>query len=220
MALARALLAAPRLLLLDEPTTGLDPLRARKALAGIRRVREETAVPLLVVTHHPEEALALADEVLLLDRGAVREVGPARQVLLASRVLAGEGGRRWENFVPARVVRHDAAGGTTEVRVGEAGEGEAVTIPHTPDLAVGAGILLSVDAEDLLLATAPPAGLSARNAVAGRVDELIPVGTSVYVRVGPWLAHLTPAAVAELGLAAGKPVWLIAKTHSWRVVVG
>ena len=52
------------------------------------------------------------------------------------------------------------------------------------------------------------------------MDELIPVGTSVYVRVGPWLAHLTPAAVAELGLAAGKPVWLIAKTHSWRVVVG
>ena len=215
VALARALLARPRLLLLDEPTAGLDPVRARKALAGIRRVRAELGVPLLVVTHHPHEALALASEALLLEGGAVRAVGPARQVLLAPGVLAREGGHRWESFARARVVRHDEAGGSTEVRLDD---GEAVTIPYTADLAEGAGVLLSIDAEDLLLATAPPVGLSARNAVAGHIDELIPVGTSVYVRVGPWLAHLTPAAVAELGLTAGAPVWLVAKTHSWRVV--
>lgn len=215
VALGRALLAHPRLLLLDEPTAGLDPVRARKALAGIRRVHAELGVPLLVVTHQPQEALALASEVLLLDGGAVRAVGPARQVLLAPGILAQEGGRRWENYVRAIIVRHHPAGGSTEVRLDG---GEAVTIPHTPDLAEGADLLLSIDAEDLLLATAPPVGLSARNAVAGRVDELIPVGSSVYARVGPWLAHLTPAAVAELGLAAGSPVWLVAKTHSWRVV--
>ncbi len=215
VALGRALLAHPRLLLLDEPTAGLDPVRARKALAGIRRVHKELGVPLLVVTHQPQEALALASEVLLLDGGTVRAVGPARQVLLAPGVLAQEGGRRWENYVLGTVVRHQAAGGSTEVRLDG---GEAVTIPHTPDLAEGADLLLSIDAEDLLLATAPPVGLSARNAVAGRVDELIPVGSSIYARVGPWLALLTPAAVAELGLAAGSPVWLVAKTHSWRVV--
>jgi len=215
VALGRALLAHPRLLLLDEPTAGLDPVRARKALAGIRRVHTELGVPLLVVTHQPQEALALASEVLLLDGGTVRAVGPARQVLLAPGVLAHEGGRRWENYVRAIVVRHHPAGGSTEVHLDG---GEAVTIPHTPDLAEGADLLLSIDAEDLLLATAPPVGLSARNAVAGHVDELITVGSSVYARVGPWLAHLTPAAVAELGLAAGSPVWLVAKTHSWRVV--
>jgi molybdate transport system ATP-binding protein len=223
VALARALLARPRLLLLDEPTAGLDPVRARKALAGIRRVHSELGVPLLVVTHHPQEALALAAEVLLLDGGTVRAVGPARQVLLAPGVLAQEGGRRWENFVRARVVRHDAAGGSTEVRL-EGGAEEAipqtVTIPHTPDLAEGSDLLLSIDAEDLLLATAPPSGLSARNAVAGRVDELIRVGSSVYARLGSWLVHLTPAAAAELGLAPGAPIWLVAKTHSWRVVMG
>jgi molybdate transport system ATP-binding protein len=217
VALARALLAHPRLLLLDEPTAGLDPVRSRKALAGIRRVHAELGVPLLVVTHQPQEALALASEVLLLDGGAVRAVGPARQVLLAPGVLAQEGGRRWENYVRARAVRHNAAGGSTEVRLDG---GEAVTIPHTPDLAEGADLLLSIDAEDLLLATAPPVGLSARNAVAGRIDELIAVGSSIYARVGPWLVHLTPAAVTELGLAAGSPVWIVAKTHSWRVVVG
>jgi molybdate transport system ATP-binding protein len=217
VALARALLASPRLLLLDEPTAGLDPVRSRKALAGIRRVHAELGVPLLVVTHHPQEALALASEALLLDGGAVRAVGPARQVLLAPGVLAQEGERRWENYIRARAVRHDPAGGSTEVRLES---GEAVTIPHTPDLAEGSDLLLSIDAEDLLLATAPPSGLSARNAVAGRIDELIPVGTSIYARVGLWLVHLTPAAVRDLDLAAGSPVWIVAKTHSWRVVAG
>ncbi len=217
VALARALLARPRLLLLDEPTAGLDPLRARKALARIRRVREEWSVPLLVVTHQAEEALALASDVLLLEAGGVRGAGPARQVLRAPSVLAGDAGGHRENVIRARVVGHHEAGGTTEVRLDG---GEAVTIPHTPDLSEGVEILLSIDAEDLLLATVQPAGLSARNAVAGHVDELILVGTSVYARVGPWLAHLTPAAVDELGLAPGTPVWLVAKTHSWRVVAG
>jgi len=222
VALARALLARPRLLLLDEPTAGLDPLRARKALSGIRRVRAELGVPLLVVTHDEGEALALAAEVVLLDQGRVSAAGPARPVLLAARMRAPADGRPWENVVAARVVRHDAAGGTTEIHLNGSGSigGETVTIPHAPDLSPGAEILLAIDAEDLLLATAPPHGLSARNAVAGRVDELIPAGASVYARVGPWLAHLTLAAVAELGLTAGTPVWLVAKTHSWRVMAG
>jgi len=217
VALARALLARPRLLLLDEPTAGLDPLRARKALAGIRRVQGELGVPLLVVTHQSEEALALASDVLLLEAGGVRGAGPARQVLRAPSALAREAGRHQENVIAGTIVQHHPEGGTTEVRING---GEAVTIPHTPDLLEGSEVLLSIDAEDLLLATSRPAGLSARNAVAGEVDELIAVGTSVYVAVGPWLVHLTPAAVEELRLAHGVRVWLVAKTHSWRVVAG
>jgi molybdate transport system ATP-binding protein len=217
VALARALLAGPRLLLLDEPTAGLDPVRARKALARIRRVRDELGVPLLVVTHQTEEALALASDVLLLEAGGVRDAGPARQVLRSPSALAREAGRHQENVIRSRVVGHHEAGGTTEVRLDG---GEAVTIPYTPDLSQDLEILLAIDAEDLLLATAQPAGLSARNAVAGHVDELIAVGTSVYARVGSWLVHLTPAAVAELRLAPGMPVWLVAKTHSWRIVAG
>ncbi len=228
VALGRALLARPRLLLLDEPTAGLDPLRARKALAGIRRVRAELGVPLLLVTHDEREALTLASEVMLLAAGRVSAAGPARPVLLAARAGRSggpEGDRPWENVVAARLLRHRPEVGTSEVLLaaGGAAEGEGggmVSIPHTPDLPPGAEVLLSIDAEDLLVATLPPAGLSARNAVAGRVDEIVPAGASVYARVGPWLAHLTLAAVDELGLAVGTPVWLVAKTHSWRVAAG
>lgn len=79
-ALARALLASPELLLLDEPLTGLDaPLRAR-VLAHLRRVRDEFAVPTLYVSHAPDEVLALADEVLVFERGAVARRGAPHEV--------------------------------------------------------------------------------------------------------------------------------------------
>lgn len=217
VALARALLARPRLLLLDEPTAGLDPLRARRALAGIRQVRESLGVPMLVVTHRREEGLALAAEVVLIEGGRVLAAGSPREAFLTAGVRSSPWQRRWPNVVEARVEGHQESGGTSEVLLST---GETVAIAHHGELEVGAAVLLAVDAEDLLVATAPPAELSARNAVAGLVEELIEAGASTYVRVGAWFAHLTPAAVAELGLEPGRPVWLVAKSHSWRVVAG
>lgn len=229
VALGRALLARPRLLLLDEPTAGLDERRARQVRAHVRRVRERTGVPLLVVTHRQEEALALASEVLLLEHGRVVSRGPIRRALRSPEVLEARGEGRSENVVSGRVACHDGRGGVTEVELDRPGGSAAggpirgtgparVTVPHHPEIGIGSRVLLAVDAEEVLVSTREPAGLSARNAVAGEVEELIPVGTSVYLRVGEWLAHLTPAAVAELGLEPGRRVWLVVKTHSWRLV--
>ncbi|HVO49599.1 MAG TPA: ATP-binding cassette domain-containing protein, partial [Thermoanaerobaculia bacterium] len=71
VALGRALLASPEILLLDEPLTGLDAPLKERVLAHLRRVQEEFAVPTLYVSHAPEEVFALADDVLVLDRGSV-----------------------------------------------------------------------------------------------------------------------------------------------------
>ncbi|MGD0438835.1 MAG: ABC transporter ATP-binding protein [Bryobacteraceae bacterium] len=79
--IARALIAAPRLLLLDEPTRGLDaPLRA-ELYAALRRVREEFGIPLLLVTHDFEECLQLGDEMIVLRDGRVVQFGPPRKIL-------------------------------------------------------------------------------------------------------------------------------------------
>jgi len=81
VALARALLSAPRLLLLDEPLAGLDaPLRDR-LLPYFKRVRDEFGVPMLYVTHAPEEVIALCDDVLILRRGRVERQGSPRDLL-------------------------------------------------------------------------------------------------------------------------------------------
>lgn len=212
VALARALLARPRLLLLDEPTAGLDPERARRALSQVRRVRAVSGVPLLVVTHRPDEAAALADEVLLLDEGRPRDQGPVREVL--RRAALGEAAGA-EAFIEAVVGEHDAEGGFTRV---ELPDEATLSIPWTPDLAPGGRVLLAIGADEVMVATRPPEGLSARNAVEVEIESLDPVDGGVVARSGPWLAHLTQAAVRELALASGHRAWMVTKTHSWRVV--
>jgi molybdate transport system ATP-binding protein len=223
VALGRALLAGPRLLLLDEPTAGLDPERARAALGQVRRLHEETGVPLLVVTHRPDEAAALAREALRLDRGAVRDAGTTREVLRRA-VL---GGAAAEAFLEAVVRGHEPERGVTRVALlGERGEESELSIPWTPELGVGARVLLAVGADEVMVATARPEGLSARNAVPVVLDALDrfdhepgrPGSSAVLARAGAWLAHLTPEAVRDLDLAPGRPVWMVTKTHSWRVV--
>lgn len=217
VAVGRALLAAPRLLLLDEPTAGLDAVRAHRTLGYLRAVAESTGIPLLVVTHRQEEALALAEEVVLLEAGRCVASGPIRPVLRSPEVLAARGEARSENLLRGRVLAHDPRGGVSRI---ELTAGEEITIPHHPELAPGRAVSLAVEAEEILVATEPPRGLSARNAFAGRISRLIEVEGSVYVDVEGWMARLTPAAVDELGLAPGRAVWLVVKTHSWRLVAG
>ena len=84
VALGRALLAAPRLLLLDEPLAGLDvPLRER-LLPYLARVRAEFAIPLIYVTHSPDEVMALCDDVLILSAGKIERRGPPAELFVAA----------------------------------------------------------------------------------------------------------------------------------------
>jgi molybdate transport system ATP-binding protein len=84
VALGRALLAAPRLLLLDEPLAGLDqPLRAR-LLPYLARVRDEFAIPMIYVTHSPDEVVSLCSEVLVLEHGRIARRGRTADLFLPS----------------------------------------------------------------------------------------------------------------------------------------
>jgi molybdate transport system ATP-binding protein len=220
VALARALATEPRLLLLDEPLAAVDVELRERILPWLLRIRDEWQVPILYVTHNVGEALALADQALLLRDGCVEARGPTES-LLASPALARDAAAGIENLLPGRVVAHDATGGVTRVEIAT---GLVLAVPLSEITPVGAAVTLAVPAEDVLVAAAPVPGLSARNVLEARVLGVERLGPDALVRCDlaggtrPWLVRLTPAAVESLGLTAGRAVWLAVKSHSIRLL--
>jgi molybdate transport system ATP-binding protein len=218
VALARALASDPVLLLLDEPLAGLDPSLRERILPYLLRVRAEWSVPILYVTHNPGEALALAGEVLLLAQGAVVGQAPPAD-LLDAPAMAPPSDEGLENLLAGRVADVDEGGGTVRVEV--AG-GLVVSAPWSAGRAVGQAVTLAVRAEDVLIATEEPLGLSARNVYAATVTSAVRTGPDVLVRCAlspaspPWLVRVTPAAASALSLSTGRRLWLAVKSHSVR----
>jgi molybdate transport system ATP-binding protein len=219
VALARALATAPRLLLLDEPLAALDVGLRERILPYMLRVRDEWRTPCLYVTHNVGEALALADEVLLLREGRVAARGAPLALLAAPDLPAPDDGI--ENVVAGRIVEHDEPGGVTRVRL--AG-GLVVAIPLAAARPLGAHLTLAIPAEDVLVVVGAQPGLSARNLFRARVEAVERTGCDMTVRcavdgtAAPWVVRLTPAAVDALGLAAGAVVALAVKSHSIRLL--
>jgi len=214
VAIARALMARPRLLLLDEPFTGLDPAR-RRALRGLlETLQAELSLPILCVTHLVPEALELTDRLVLLDAGRVVARGPLTEVLATPGAFALAHALGLENLLEVEVLAHEER--TTRARLGT----HEVVLPQT-ELRPGERGRVTVRPEDVLLASSPLTGVSARNALSGEVRELLAVGDRllVHVDVGqPLRVEVTHDAARELGLEVGHPVWCYAKTwacHWW-----
>jgi molybdate transport system ATP-binding protein len=220
VALARALATDPRLLLLDEPLAALDPGLKERVLPYLLRVREEWRIPVLYVTHNAGEALAVASHLLLLRPGGVEAQGPPLDLLAAAgfRREAEEG---LENLRQGSVAGHDEEGGITRIALADGTDLSAPLALHRP---AGAAVTVSVRAEDVLVATAAPVALSARNVYACRIVSLVRTGNDVTLRCAareggaPWLARVTPSAVAALGLRPEAAVWLAVKSHSVRLL--
>ena len=173
VALARALATRPRLLLLDEPLAALDVRLRERVLPWLLRVRDAWSLPCLYVTHNVGEALAAAGHALLLRDGRVEAEG-APASLLAAVARSGEAEDAGiENVWPGRVEAHDRDGGVTRVRTAA---GLEIALTLALGRAVGSAVTLAVRAEDVLVASAPVSGLSARNTYAGRVSALEPTG--------------------------------------------
>src|SRR6266436_5976776 len=212
VAIGRALLASPRLLLMDEPLASLDARRKDEILPYLERLRDEARVPIVYVSHSIAEVTRLATTIVLISAGRVHAVGPVQEVMgraelypLAGRFEAGA-------VLAVRVAAHDQRWSLTEL-TGSFGK---LTVPRL-DAPVGTALRVRVRARDVILAIARPSGLSALNVLAGRVERLVPIeegALEVQLRLGGerLLARVTRRSGEALGLAAGREVFAVIKT--------
>ena len=212
VAIGRALLARPRLLLMDEPLASLDARRKDEILPYIERLRDQAGVPIVYVSHAIAEVTRLASTIVLISDGRVRAVGPLQEVMGRAELYPMAGRFEAGAVLAVRVAAHDAGWGLTEL-TGVFGK---LTVPrlHAP---VGSALRVRIRARDVILAATPPTGISALNVLAGRVEAVVPIedaALEVQLRLGSerLLARVTRRSGATLGLVPGREVFAVIKT--------
>jgi len=212
VAMARALMTAPRLLLLDEPLASIDqPLRER-ILMFLRRVRD-LGVPMIYVTHQPFEAIALSAWCIVLRDGRVAAEGRPREVLYADP-SSGD----LENVFEISNPQHEPAKGITRARTAE---GTELVLPYDRVADAVFPLVVRISGEEIVLFAERPAVMSSRNVIEGEIVsersfdgavDLV-IATPAHVRV-----RITRAAADDLQVAAGVRVWLAMRSRSFRIV--
>jgi len=218
VALARSLVTDPALLLLDEPLTALDTSTKAKIIDDLRQWNLEHRIPILYVTHAPEEAFALGERVIVLEAGRVVAQGMPQEILKSPRRETVAQIVGFENVFDATVTALTEAQGTMSCRAGN--NNLEIEVPLTR-ASVGDTVRVAIRAGDIILAGVRPHGLSARNTFEGRVTEVRRAGVTVVVMVDSGVTfeiHVTPAAAEELQLAPERSVWMILKTYSCSLI--
>jgi len=216
VALGRALLSRPRLLLLDEPMASLDAARREELLPWFEALRDRHAVPIVYVSHDFEEVLRLASHVVLLERGRVAAQGDVVRIAMVPELRAVLGPELVGAVVVGRVESTDPATGLAQIRVGH-----SVITASGGGFGNGQAVRLQVLARDLILATHRPTGLSVRNEIDGTVRAIADDGPeAVLVEIdigGPvLLARVTRPAASDLALEPGRVIWVLVKATSLR----
>ncbi len=209
VAIGRALLSAPRLLLADEPLAALDETRKAEILPYFERLRDEIAVPILYVSHSASEVARLATTVVAMEAGRIIRQGSAAEVLSDPEILPA-GPREAGSLLAVAVAAHHADG-LSELDAG----GVPLFLPrvaHDP----GRKLRVRIAAHDVILSRGRPEGLSALNVIPGTVRDLRQgQGPGALVALetpaGRLLARITRRSVAELGIAPGQRLFAIVK---------
>jgi molybdate transport system ATP-binding protein len=212
VAIGRALLTSPRLLLLDEPLASLDDSRKEEILPFIERLRDEADVPIVYVSHSISEVTRLATTVVVIQDGRIVAVGPPTDVLGREGLLDAHDAGETGTLIEAVVAEHDLSFGLTTLR-SPAGVLQAPRV----ELPIGTPVRVRIRARDVMIATARPDGLSALNLLPGRVTALDGSGEGS-VAVGldcggvRLTARLTRKSVDALRLAPGREVYAVIKS--------
>lgn len=206
VALGRALLAAPQLILADEPLAALDAARKAQILPHFERLRDGATVPILYVSHSAAEVARLATTVVALHAGRVVAVGPPGAVLGDADAMGDD----TASILRARIVAHHADG-LTELAT-RAGALFVARLSGQP----GTDLRVRVGARDVMLSRARPTGLSALNILSGTIAQIRPLGganAQVTLTLGAdhLVARITQRSVVAMGLQPGQHCHAILK---------
>lgn len=215
VSLARALAMHPRLLLLDEPLAALDkPLRER-ILIHLKSIRDTSGIPILYVTHHAVEALALSRETIVLEKGRVIEQGPAISVL-HRRSIAGD-----DSILNVLEVRQEEGPDTGGVQRVRTEQGTLLLLPLDQLEGARFPLTIQISGDDIVVFTERPRSISARNILEGPIEQIefhrgfadLTVGTPT-----PLIVRITEVAARDLRLARDIRVWLAIRSRAIRVI--
>lgn len=210
VALGRALMSAPELLLLDEPLSALDAPRKAEVLPYLEALRDQTDIPILYVSHDMAEVARLARRIVVLDQGRVALQGDLEDVLSDPAAVPFLGERDAGAVLTGRIVGH-ADDGLTKIET-QAG---ALWVPTTAGRA-GSHVRLRVPAQDVILSRSAPEGLSALNVLSVSVtglDRTAGASVAVSLQAGNarLLARITRRSCDAMALEAGDQVFAILK---------
>ncbi|MDE1992259.1 MAG: molybdenum ABC transporter ATP-binding protein [Rhizobiaceae bacterium] len=212
VAIGRALLSSPHLLLMDEPLAALDEARKAEILPYLERLRDETNVPIIYVSHSIAEVARLASRVVVMRDGEIEATGSAVEIFSQLSGPQASDRREAGALIEGRVERIDHDHRLTVVAL------KAATLFVPGEIAaIGKTVRVHIPARDVMLATTRPEGLSALNILEGHVLGLGAAGdgmVDVMVDCGgdTVLARITQFSCTRLGLQTGLPAYAIVKT--------
>jgi molybdate transport system ATP-binding protein len=218
VAIGRALLAQPHLLLMDEPLASLDSARKAEILPYLTRLKTALRLPVIYVTHALDEVVRLADSLVLIDAGHVvgcgtlSEIAARADLPLAQRDDAGA-------LLLCRVAEHDAGRELSRLE----GGGAAFWVPLL-DASLDSECRVRIPAREVILAGKAPDAISLHNIVSGTVRQIAAETTrrSMLVEIalpnGALLSRVTPDAIVRLALSPGGPVLALIKSTSIEVL--
>jgi molybdate transport system ATP-binding protein len=203
VAIGRALLANPEVLLLDEPLASLDAPRKAEILYYIERLRDEVRAPIVYVSHSLDEVVRLADTIVLLSEGRALASGPVRAMMARPELRPYLGRHEGGAVIEARVAAQDLDNGLARLEFA----GGALEIPDV-DALPGEAVRVRVRARDVSIALARPTGAEVGAEEGPSLDVRLDLGGT------PLIARITRKSAAELGLRPGLPVFALIKSVS------
>ncbi|MEJ0098900.1 MAG: molybdenum ABC transporter ATP-binding protein [Pseudomonadota bacterium] len=220
VALGRALLANPRLLLFDEPLASLDASRREEVLPYLEQLRDRYSIPMVYVSHQLDEVLRLATQMVVLDAGKAVAAGSLAAVSLQPALRNIVGSDAVGAVVEGRVAAIDA---DTALAIIAVGAGETLKV-EARGLAIDQRLRLQLLARDLILALEEPRNISVRNHLRGTVRSITADGDADLIELdvagAALLARITRESTRDLALKPGLPLWVLVKAVSVSALAG